>query len=71
MTNAKCYIKQYIILHIVFNHFYLALSRIITGTNIEILSIKSHYFKMGHEATEVVRKIREVERDDTISDHTA
>lgn len=40
-------------------------------SNIEILSILRHNFKMHHEPTEAARKIREVEGDDTISDRTS
>ncbi|GBL89963.1 hypothetical protein AVEN_178376-1 [Araneus ventricosus] len=43
---------------------------VMADTNIEILSILRHYFKLCHKATVAARKIREVEVHDKISDRT-
>lgn len=40
-------------------------------TNLEILSILRHYYKIAHKAAEVARKNREVEGNDTIRDRIA
>lgn len=42
-----------------------------TDSNIEILSILRHCFKVGHKSAEAACNIRYVEEDDTISDRTA
>lgn len=36
-----------------------------------MLSTLRHSFKIGYKAAEVARKMREVERDDIISDHVS
>lgn len=60
MTNRKCFVKGYFF-HIVLSlslYIYLFLSYVISGTNIEILSIIRRFMKMDHKAAEAILNIQ-------------
>lgn len=70
MLCSRIYISPYCAIHT--NSFInLFLGYLIIDTNIEILSIPRHYFKMGHKTAEAACKIPEVEENDAIIDRTA